>query len=196
MMRTSPRIRRRSESGYNLVEVLIAMAILATVLISIAGLFLMGRRNVYSGKQMTRAVAVGTQMMEDMAALTAGDIENAFGLDSATSGAPADVDIVFNGNTVDTIPSSYGRFGLTSGGDQGDATKDNNGYLQRWYDLADANLANGEVHIVFTPVEADGDPAASYEVAPIIQLTYYVSWTEQTRQRSITLNSVKVDRTK
>lgn len=187
---------RATERGYNLVEVLIAMAILSTVLIAIAGLFLMGRKNVYSGKQMTRAVAVATQMLEDMSSLTVPDLEEAFGLDATNAGAPGDVDLVFDGTTVDTIADSYGRFGLATGGQQSDPDDDPDGYLQKWYDIASNDLANGEVHLVITPLTAAGAAAANYEVAPVVQLTFYVSWTEQTRTRSISLNSVKVDRTK
>ena len=59
---------RRRSAGYNLVEVLIATAIMGVVSLSIFTLFFMGRSNVYSGKQMTQAVAIGTRVMEDISA--------------------------------------------------------------------------------------------------------------------------------
>jgi len=61
--------RRRREGGFNLIEVLIAMALLSTVLLSVVTLFFMGRSNVYSGKQLTRATAVSVHANEDIAAL-------------------------------------------------------------------------------------------------------------------------------
>ena len=55
-------------------EVLIAMALLGVVMISIMALFVAGRKNVYSGKQMTNAMAIGTRVMEDLAPLSKSDI--------------------------------------------------------------------------------------------------------------------------
>jgi len=57
---------KRNQSGYSLIEVLIAIAITSVVLLTVVTLFYMGRRNVYSGKQMTYAVSVGTRVLEDL----------------------------------------------------------------------------------------------------------------------------------
>jgi len=57
---------RRRQAGYNLVEVLLAMAMLGVVTISIFTLFFMGRRNVYSGKQTSQAIAIATEVIEDL----------------------------------------------------------------------------------------------------------------------------------
>ena len=51
---------KKRQSGYSLVEVLVAIAITAVVLLTVITLFYMGRRNVYSGKQTTQAVSIGT----------------------------------------------------------------------------------------------------------------------------------------
>ena len=59
-------LTRRGEAGYNLVEVLLAMAMLGVVTISIFTLFFMGRRNVFSGKQTSQAIAIATQVIEDL----------------------------------------------------------------------------------------------------------------------------------
>ena len=69
---------RRRQSGYSLIEVLIAMALLGTVLMSIITLFYFGRRNVYSGRQQTKITAVGTRVMEDLANMTADDVRANF----------------------------------------------------------------------------------------------------------------------
>ena len=55
----------KKNSGYSLVEVLIALAITSIVLLTVVTLFYMGKRNVYSGKQQTYAVSVGTRILED-----------------------------------------------------------------------------------------------------------------------------------
>ncbi|MEA2338036.1 MAG: hypothetical protein QOE82_2043, partial [Thermoanaerobaculia bacterium] len=70
----SARRHSNSERGYNLMEVMIAIALLGVVMISIMALFVAGRKNVYSGKQMTAAVAVGTRVLEDLAPLSKSDI--------------------------------------------------------------------------------------------------------------------------
>src|SRR4029077_9906082 len=80
-------VMKPRQRGYSLVEVLIAMAITSVVLLTVVTLFYMGRRNVYSGKQMTVAAASGTQIMEDLSTMTAQDLENNFNLtDAATLG--------------------------------------------------------------------------------------------------------------
>src|SRR6059036_577393 len=75
----------RKQSGYSLVEVLIAMAITSVVLLTVVTLFYMGQRNVYSGKQMTYAVSVGTRVMEDLSTMTNQDVLTAFGVTDATT---------------------------------------------------------------------------------------------------------------
>src|SRR5436305_13111068 len=75
---------KRTESGYSLVEVLIAMAITSVVLLTVVTLFYMGRRNVYSGKQMTYAVAVGTRVLEDLSTMSADDLLGNFKIDDST----------------------------------------------------------------------------------------------------------------
>ena len=72
---------KRNESGYNLIEVVFATALLGIVSITIFTLFVMGRRNVYSGKQNSQAVAIATQVMEDFQPLNKKMIYNgAFGI--------------------------------------------------------------------------------------------------------------------
>jgi len=55
-----------NRKGYNLIEVLIAMALLAWVVLVIVGLFAYGQRGVYSGKTQTRAVALCQKVYEDL----------------------------------------------------------------------------------------------------------------------------------
>lgn len=55
--------------GYNLIEVLVAIALLAWVVLVIAGLFIYGQRGIYSGKQQTKAVALGQKIYEDINSL-------------------------------------------------------------------------------------------------------------------------------
>ncbi|HEX7807698.1 MAG TPA: prepilin-type N-terminal cleavage/methylation domain-containing protein, partial [Thermoanaerobaculia bacterium] len=79
--------KRKSERGYNLIEVMIAMALLGTVLISIMTLFVMGRKNVYSGKEMTAAVSMNTRVSEDLSGMTVDEVYAAFGIDPTSTAA-------------------------------------------------------------------------------------------------------------
>jgi prepilin-type N-terminal cleavage/methylation domain-containing protein len=55
-----------NRKGYNLIEVLISMALLAWVVLVISGLFIYGQKGVYSGKIQTKAVAMGQKVYEDI----------------------------------------------------------------------------------------------------------------------------------
>ena len=77
---------KNRQRGFNLVEVLIAMAITAVVILSVATLFVMGRRNVYAGKQMTAAVAVATRITEDLSHMTHAEVYDKFGLSPGSGG--------------------------------------------------------------------------------------------------------------
>src|SRR5436189_5001412 len=78
-------MKPRNIRGYSLVEVLIAVAITGTVLLTVVTLFYMGRRNVYSGKQLTYAVSVGTRMLEDLSAMSSSDVLTSFNIDDTTT---------------------------------------------------------------------------------------------------------------
>ncbi len=69
--------------GYNLIEVLVAMALLAWVVLVVAGLFIYGQKGVYSGKQQTKAVAFGQKIYEDLASLS---FENKYKIFQGTAG--------------------------------------------------------------------------------------------------------------
>jgi hypothetical protein len=53
-----------AERGFSLIEVTLALGLLATVLISIASMFILGGKQVHQGKSTTSATAVGQTIME------------------------------------------------------------------------------------------------------------------------------------
>ncbi len=55
---------RRAGRGFSLVEVVIAIGVLAGVLISIASMFILGGRQVKTGKTITEATAICHDIME------------------------------------------------------------------------------------------------------------------------------------
>lgn len=59
-------MRRVWERGFSLVEVILALGLLAMVLLSISGLFVLGGRQVKSGRQSTQALSVARAIVEEM----------------------------------------------------------------------------------------------------------------------------------
>ena len=57
---------RRFEAGMSMVEVLIALGIMAGVLISVASLFVLGGQRVKGGRDMTQALAVASDILEGL----------------------------------------------------------------------------------------------------------------------------------
>jgi len=54
----------RAERGFSLVEVIVAIGVLAGVLISVSSMFMLGGRQVKAGKTMTEATAICHDIME------------------------------------------------------------------------------------------------------------------------------------
>jgi Tfp pilus assembly protein PilV len=59
-------MHRRGERGFSLIEVVIALGLLAGVLISVAGLFILGGRSVKSGRTSSEALATAKQIVEQL----------------------------------------------------------------------------------------------------------------------------------
>jgi prepilin-type N-terminal cleavage/methylation domain-containing protein len=170
---------RRAERGYNLVEVLIAMALLGTVMLTIMTLFFFGRANVYSGKQMTLATSVATHANEDLSPLTMRELDDAFKVLSTTT---------MGNNTVAgvTYPNSILR---TSD----DLTNDANGYLARWIALLPkTRITKGRISLVLMPrdLATSTDPTT----ARVMQIRIVTEWRERSRQRNVTVDTVKLNR--
>ncbi len=80
------RSRGPSERGFSLIEVTLALGLLATVLISIATLFILGGKQVKGGKNRTAAAAITHQIMERIEQKTYTETYTYFGgTDASTS---------------------------------------------------------------------------------------------------------------
>jgi prepilin-type N-terminal cleavage/methylation domain-containing protein len=172
-----------SERGYNLVEVLIAMALLGTVVMSIMGLFYFGRRNVYSGKEMTEAVALGTHVLEDVNTMTKGGVIAAFGLPLTTAGTSNTV----SGQTFD---NSFLRTTTNIS-----SATDPNGFLARWNNeiVNNNKFQNGVITIVFVPDKDGKNTPAQLGTATVVRMRVFVTWGEAIRQRLVALDLIKLD---
>jgi prepilin-type N-terminal cleavage/methylation domain-containing protein len=183
--------RRQNQSGYSLIEVLIAVAILGVVLLSIVTLFFMGRSNVYSGKQMTEGVAVGTHVMEDISQMTMSDMYTAFNITGTTVLGNVDVDTtralpndLYTGSIIRQTSS------ISSGTDPG-------GYLTRWRNeiVNNNKFTNGVISLVLTPTNPNPVGAA---ITPanntMMRVRVLVRWQESQRPRQVIFDTVKTQR--
>ena len=173
---------RRAERGFNLIEMLIAVALLGTILLSVVTLFAFGRRNVYSGKQLTRATSVTTQVLEDLQPVNVTTFNTQFLVTSTEKPGAKTVAGV-------TYPKA-----LTRSTD--DLTKEEPTgpkYLSRWKALLPAEkLAGGKVTLVIIPEQmftAD-DPTT----AAVVRVRVVTEWNESSRDRNVTADVVKFNR--
>ncbi len=174
---------RRSEAGYSLIEVLVATALTGTVILSIMTLFFLGRRNVYSGKQMSSANAVATRVLEDISLMTATDVLSNFNITNSTTRAT---------NTVGGI--SYAGSVLRDTSGTIDSTTDTSGYLARWKTLlTSASFGGGRVVLVITPATPFVN-ASPVSTAQTVRVRTIVQWDEGLRRRSIFFDASRLQR--
>jgi prepilin-type N-terminal cleavage/methylation domain-containing protein len=176
-------MRRRKESGYSLIEVLVAIAITSVVLLTIVTLFYVGRRNVYAGKQRTYAVSVGTRVLEDLSSMMQTDIRSAFVIDDGTglsgqtiTGVPPGTPGAVNG--VITFDNSIKRDTTTINGSTELTPSGGTGYLTKWKALIpEDKLANAVVGLIITP-RLPSDASSKIETAQLMKIRIYVQWDE------------------
>lgn len=168
----------RKQSGYSLVEVLIALAITSVVLLTVVTLFYMGRRNVYSGKQMTYAVSVGTRALEDVSQMTLQDVLDNFGI--AGNQAFSSPNPVVNG-------ISYANsYQITDAGTPPVP-------IAAWKSMC-TNLTNPTVGVIFTP-RAWTDATNKFSTATFMRMRIYIQWDEaQNRRRIAFFDTTKINR--
>lgn len=169
-------------NGFSLVEVMIAMAILGSVLLSIVTLFFLGRANVYSGKQLTRATAATVHANEDVQSMAPRDLFNAFG--------PIVPATALGTNTVAGVSYANSLVYTTA---QAGSTADAKGYLTRWANLLPAaNILNGKVSIIIMPL--DLVTVGDVTTAKLVQVRLVTEWQEGPRYRNVVVDSSKLNR--
>ena len=191
-------MRKRSEAGYNLVEVIIALAVFGVVAITIFTLFVMGRRNVYSGKQNSQAVAVATQVLEDIQPLNKRALYNgAFGIADTDTGAAVTLPKVYG-----SVAPSFTNARIRSTDPNvmvsppADISTQQTGLLTRWAALVPAEkLQEGSVTLVLIPSQDTVQPTANnppqFGTSQLLQIRVYVRWTEAAHKREVILDTVK-----
>jgi prepilin-type N-terminal cleavage/methylation domain-containing protein len=192
-------MKKHDQRGYNLIELLVAIAILGVVLLSILSLFVWGRKNVYSGKQMTTAIAVGTRVLEDLQPLTKEDIyEGLFDIADDATGSNIKFGNPSRDYTNAAIRSTKAWTGYTNiQTENADGPK----FLTTaWKNQLEETLSDGTtkrprlddgaVTVILMP-RADTVTPAKFGTASVMQIRVVVSWLENRRHREVILDTVK-----
>jgi len=175
-------------------EVMIAIALLGVVMISIMALFVAGRKNVYSGKQMTNAVAIGTRVLEDLAPLNKQDIFNglfAIPLTSAGYGSTVKLGTPPVTYTNCRIRSTDATVGSPTASDVSTQASGTNppDMLTKWKDQMGTNLANGSVTLIMVPMNDPTNTPAQFGTASVLQIRILIQWDEGQRRRQLILDT-------
>ncbi|MEO8218707.1 MAG: prepilin-type N-terminal cleavage/methylation domain-containing protein [Acidobacteriota bacterium] len=193
-------LSHRDARGFSLVEVLVSMGIISGILLSIVTLFFFGRRNVYSGKQMTEAVAVGTHATEDLSSLSGDDIYDAFVITSADTLGSYTIDGVSYTNAIlrstdpNVVASPPTRLQMEKDPDTGASPPD--GFLTTWKDEMNSTrkFQDGSVTLVILPRSPTQIMAGTTPDGPapgLLSVRTIVRWKEARRNRSVTFDTLK-----
>lgn len=82
--------RHAGAAGFSLAEVVVALGLLASILISVAGLLVVGNRQVARGRNSTEALALAREVLEEMKSWSFAQTTEAFsGVSACNLAAPA-----------------------------------------------------------------------------------------------------------
>ena len=185
---------KKRTAGYSLVEVLIALAITSVVLLTVVTLFYMGKRNVYSGKQQSYAVSVGTRILEDLSNLTASDVLDDFTIDDDTVLGAVTLQGVTYADSFqrDTTPCTAAATPPPAFDCTGDKTDVY--LLSNWKALVDeSKLQDAVVGVIFTPTDP-ADTDKKWTTARFIKMRVYIQWNEAQRRRIAYFDTTIVNR--
>jgi len=158
MMRTH---NDRSESGFNLIEVVIALALLAAVLLTISGLFIQGSQSVNTGRDLTEATSLATDILEQMDKWAFSQLYTNFG---KGTGDPA----------FSVSSTAAGNYNATLAG--------------MCQTKIDARLPNGVATVTVTPL---GTTDSHFLTAKGIRVQVTINWTLKLKSRNVSLETVR-----
>ena len=150
--------RRPAEAGMTLVEILLALGLMASVLLSVASLFILGGQRVKGSRNMTQAMAIASNVMEDLYGLGINTMPTTFP-DCCPGGCAA-----VTGCTV---------------------TSNSDAFLQsRWLPTINAELGQGRLEITLVPLGGGVTPP-TFSSAEGLRLRVEVFWSEGVSERSV-----------
>ena len=155
---------KRSQGGFSLVELVIAIGLLAGVMLAIAGMFSFAGKQVKSGRTSSEALAVGRQILEEMNGWAYRQTYENFGLDGAAATY-----------SIDTRTST-------------------NAFAQKWHAILQSKLGQSAyATIALASVVGSGSPPVMNSgTAKNYRVTVTVHWTEITRPRTVTVATVRM----
>lgn len=155
---------KRTQGGFSLVELVIAIGLLAGVMLAIAGMFSFAGRQVKSGRTSSEALAVGRQILEEMNGWAYRQTYENFGLDGAAATY-----------SIDTATST-------------------NAFAQKWQTTLRSKLGNNaHATIALASIVGTGTPPVmNAATAKNYRVTITIHWTEITRPRTVTVATVRM----
>jgi len=157
----------RSERGFNLIEVVIALALLAAVLLTISGLFIQGSQSVNTGRDLTEATSLATDILEQMDKWAFSQLYTNWGV--CTTGVCSELTY-----TSTTTGGSY------------------NAYLASISQTKiDARLPNAYATVVLTPLGQSQFVTSGGVNCKGIRVKVTINWTLKLKSRSVSLETVR-----
>lgn len=157
-------MRHDGERGFSLIEMVIALGMLASVAISISGLFILSGKQVKSGRTSSEALAVGRGVLEEMNNWGFKQTYELFGLDGS-----------LNAYTVDTRTSTAAR-------------------VVPWKNALTSKLGSGAyATIQLVSLSQSGTPPVlNGATCRSIRVLVTVNWNQGTRNRSLMVGTVRM----
>ncbi len=164
MDRSEQQHSKVDEAGMSLVEVLIALGVMAGVLISVASLFVLGGQRVKGGQEMTQATAIASDILEELNDLGFRQVPAIFP-DCCTDGT-CDTE---TGCTVSSLTDTFAA---------------------GWQPSMDDEMYQARAEITITPVGGPTTPS-TYASCEGIRLHVEILWSEGTTTRSVEMENVR-----
>lgn len=158
-------MNRRKQEGFSLVEIVVALGLMAFVLLSIAGLFTIGAKHVKSGRTSSEALAVGRQILEEM---------NGWGFSQTWQ--------LFDPN---------GAFAATSY--TADTNTNTTAFCTKWRTTLQSKLGSNARATIRVDSLVNTGAAPNLNASPKnIRVTVTVFWKEMARARTVTVGTVRM----
>ena len=168
--------RRSSASGFSLIEVLVAVALLAVILLALMGLISTGVQRAYSGKKMTAATVIAQAAMERANVYAAHRLLGA-------------------ADTATTASQTWTRIGATTTPAAVTGTSTEAIERTAWHELlAGADLPTDNAFPATLTVSMTPMPAGeTFETATMVRVVVDVNWTEWGRRpRQVRLQTLNL----
>ena len=89
--------RDQGQRGYSLVEVILALGLLGGVMVAISSMFVLGGQSVKSGKEMTEAISIAQDIVEEIKTFSFRSTYSFFGGATTGTGVTSDSTVLTDG---------------------------------------------------------------------------------------------------